>query len=38
MADKAYMAATLKRNAERAQQLALRTLRKVHKKLGLYQP
>lgn len=38
VADKAYMANTLKRNAERAQQLALRTLRKVHKKLGLYQP
>ncbi|NLX83075.1 MAG: tryptophan--tRNA ligase [Clostridiales bacterium] len=38
MADKAYMADTLKRNAERAQYLALRTLRKVYKKLGLYQP
>ena len=38
MSDKAYMAETLKTNAERAQRLALRTLRKVHKKLGLYQP
>ncbi|NLE68948.1 MAG: tryptophan--tRNA ligase [Clostridiales bacterium] len=38
MSDKTYMAETLKTNAERAQRLALRTLRKVHKKLGLYQP
>lgn len=38
MSDKTYMAETLKTNAERAQRLALCTLRKVHKKLGLYQP
>lgn len=36
--DKEYMAKVLKTNAERAQTLALRTLRKVYKKLGLYQP
>ncbi len=35
--DKEYMARTLKTNAERAQALADRTLRKVYKKLGLYQ-
>lgn len=37
MADKAYLAQTLKDNAERAQKLAGRTLAKVYKKLGLYQ-
>lgn len=38
MGDKQYLAETLKENAQRAQVLALRTLRKVYKKLGLYQP
>ena len=38
VADKAYMADILKQNALRAQALAQRTLRKVYKKLGLYQP
>lgn len=37
IADKAYLSETLCRNAERAQQLAIRTLRKVYKKVGLYQ-
>ncbi len=38
MADKVYLAKVLKTNAERAQYLAQKTLRKVYKKLGLYQP
>ena len=38
IADKDGMAAMLKRNAERAAYLASRTLRKVYKKVGLYQP
>ncbi len=38
MSDKAYLAATLSNNAQRAQKLAQRTLSKVYKKLGLYQP
>lgn len=38
MGDRQYLAETLKENAQRAQVLALRTLRKVYKKLGLYQP
>ena len=38
MGNKQYLAETLKENAQRAQVLALRTLRKVYKKLGLYQP
>lgn len=38
MADKGYIASILKENAERAQKLALKTLRKVYKKIGLYQP
>lgn len=38
IADKEYLAKTLKRNAERAETLAIKTLRKVYKKLGLYQP
>ncbi len=38
MADKGYLTAVLKNNAERAQMMALRTLRKVYKKIGLYQP
>lgn len=37
MADKGYLTAVLKNNAERAQMMALRTLRKVYKKIGLYQ-
>ncbi len=37
MADKDYLAGILKTNAERASLLAGRTLRKVYKKLGLYQ-
>ena len=37
MADKDYIANVLKTNAERAHYLALKTLRKVYKKLGLYQ-
>ncbi|HHT08171.1 MAG TPA: tryptophan--tRNA ligase [Clostridiales bacterium] len=36
--DKDYMSTILKHNAERAQAMAIRTLRKVYKKLGLYQP
>ncbi len=36
--DKEYMSTILKHNAERAQAMASRTLRKVYKKLGLYQP
>jgi len=32
------MAKTLQNNAERARTLAGRTLRRVYKKLGLYQP
>ncbi|HSK69860.1 MAG TPA: tryptophan--tRNA ligase, partial [Candidatus Limnocylindria bacterium] len=38
MADKEYLSGILSRNAERAQALARRTLRKVYKKLGLFQP
>ncbi len=38
MADKDYLASILKTNAERASHLANKTLRKVYKKLGLYQP
>ncbi|MDD4080698.1 MAG: tryptophan--tRNA ligase [Eubacteriales bacterium] len=38
MGDKAYLAETLKNNALRAQALAQRTLQKVQRKLGLYQP
>jgi tryptophanyl-tRNA synthetase len=38
ISDKNYMAKTLQNNAERARALADRTLRKVYKKLGLYQP
>ncbi len=38
MADRGYLTAVLKNNAERAQMMALRTLRKVYKKVGLYQP
>ena len=38
IADKAALDAMLKRNAERAQYLAQKTLRKVYKKVGLYQP
>ncbi len=38
MADKGYLNAILKNNAERAQRMALKTLRKVYKKIGLYQP
>ncbi len=38
MDDKAYLAQTLSNNAQRAQKLAQRTLNKVYKKLGLYQP
>ena len=37
MVDKDYIANVLKTNAERAHYLALKTLRKVYKKLGLYQ-
>ncbi len=37
MADKAYMDGILKENAARANALAARTLRKVYKKVGLYQ-
>lgn len=37
IADKDGLAAMLKRNAERAQYLAQKTLRKVYKKVGLYQ-
>jgi len=37
MADKAYLADILKENAQRAGVLAERTLRKVYKKVGLYQ-
>ncbi|HSK69668.1 MAG TPA: tryptophan--tRNA ligase [Candidatus Limnocylindria bacterium] len=36
MGDKDYLSGTLSRNAERAQALARRTLRKVYKKLGLF--
>ena len=38
IADKDGLAAMLKRNAEKAQYLAQKTLRKVYKKVGLYQP
>ncbi|NLE20173.1 MAG: tryptophan--tRNA ligase [Clostridiales bacterium] len=38
MQDKEYMSKTLKDSAERAQALAEKTLRKVYRKLGLYQP
>jgi tryptophanyl-tRNA synthetase len=38
LADKAYLGEVLKRNATRAQTLAYKTLRKVYKKIGLYQP
>ena len=37
IADKEGLNAMLKANAERAQALAQRTLRKVYKKVGLYQ-
>ena len=37
IADKEGLNAMLKANAERAQALAQRTLRKVYKKMGLYQ-
>ena len=37
IADKDGLAAMLKRNAERAYYLAQKTLRKVYKKVGLYQ-
>ena len=37
MADKAYIADVLKDGAERASAIAFRTLRKVYKKVGLYQ-
>ena len=37
MGDKEYIQNTLKTGAERAHYLALKTLRKVYKKLGLYQ-
>ena len=37
IADKDALAAMLKRNAEKAQYLAQKTLRKVYKKVGLYQ-
>ncbi len=37
VADKAFIAETLKTGAERASALANRTLRKVYKKVGLYQ-
>lgn len=37
MADKTYLAGILKENAQRADALAQRTLRRVYKKLGLYQ-
>ena len=37
IADKDGLNAILKRNAERAQYLAQKTLRKVYKKVGLYQ-
>ena len=36
--DKVYLSETLKNNAGRAQAIAQRTLRKVYKKVGLYQP
>lgn len=38
MADKAYLDGVLKQNAARAQALAYKTLSKVYKKVGLYQP
>lgn len=38
MQDKSYLSQTLANNAQRAQALALRTLRKVYKKVGLFQP
>ena len=37
MSDKQYIQDMLKTNAERAHYLAQKTLRKVYKKLGLYQ-
>ena len=37
IADKEGLNAMLRRNAERASALAARTLRKVYKKVGLYQ-
>ena len=37
LADKEGLNAMLRRNAERAQYLAAKTLRKVYKKVGLYQ-
>ncbi len=37
MADKQYLSDVLRANAERANKLAARTLRKVYKKVGLYQ-
>ena len=38
LADKTYLPNILKENAARAQYMALKTLRKVYKKVGLYQP
>lgn len=38
MEDKSYLPGILKENAGRAQYLANKTLRKVYKKVGLYQP
>jgi tryptophanyl-tRNA synthetase len=38
LTDKVYLGEVLKRNAARAQALAYKTLRKVYKKIGLYQP
>lgn len=37
ISDKNYLSGVLKQNAERAQYLAMKTLRKVYKKVGLYQ-
>ena len=37
MGDKDYISNVLRTNAERAHYLAQKTLRKVYKKLGLYQ-
>jgi tryptophanyl-tRNA synthetase len=37
IADKAYVASVLKAGAEKASALAERTLRKVYRKVGLYQ-
>ena len=37
LADKAYINGVLKNGSERASALAIRTMRKVYKKVGLYQ-